>query len=165
METVYDFKNELPHLHGLGTFLFFLVGGYIYYWQNSLESTDEETDETQEKKRFFGLVIFGICLLTSLVMLPIEIYRYVETRHNYRNLDMNEGYVSNYHAMPSSGHDYEQFSVNDIPFYFSDFDETNYGYNNAASLGGAIRNNLYVRIGYYADGDRNIILKLETRQE
>jgi hypothetical protein len=36
------------------------------------------------------------------------------------------------------------------------------GYNNAASHGGVIKSDLYVSIGYYDNGERNVILQLET---
>lgn len=62
--------------------------------------------------------------------------------------------------MPESGHDSERFDV--IPFEFSDYDASDYGYNNAASKGGAIKEQLHVRITYFYNGDKNVILRLET---
>ena len=72
-----------------------------------------------------------------------------------------EGRVSNYHPMPKEGHDYERFTVNGIDFEFSDYDLT-YGYRNAASKGGAIKKDLFVRIYYFNNKGVNLILRLET---
>jgi len=65
--------------------------------------------------------------------------------------------------MPYGGHDTERFDVNGIHFEYSDFMEGDYGYNNAASCGGAIKEGLKVRIGYFNNGNKNVILKLETQ--
>jgi len=68
-----------------------------------------------------------------------------------------EGTVTNFHPMPASGHDYETFSVNGVPFSFSDFDGSPC-FNNTASHGGPMREGLRVRLAYSG----NCILKLEV---
>lgn len=64
--------------------------------------------------------------------------------------------------MPETGHKNETFTVAGVPFAFSDFDALDYGYNNAASHGGAARQGRTVRIGHFNNGEKNVILKLET---
>jgi hypothetical protein len=56
-----------------------------------------------------------------------------------------EGTVENFVPMPYSGHAMESFSVNGVPFNYSD-NVVKAGFNNTASHGGPIRQGLYVRI-------------------
>lgn len=68
-----------------------------------------------------------------------------------------EGRVANFHSMPKEGHDQERFTVNGVPFFYSDFEVTA-GFNNTASHGGPIREGLPVRV-CHRDG---LILRLEV---
>lgn len=104
-----------------------------------------------------GVTVF-LVVLTSMLKDYFHNIAMIDNRL-YRSV---QGRVVNYHPMPSNGHDVEKFDVNGVHFEFADDDLTNGGYNNAASRGGAIRANLYVRIGYYDKGNVNVILKLET---
>lgn len=69
-----------------------------------------------------------------------------------------EGVVEDFHPMPPAGHDTERFTVQGVPFKYSDFILTP-GFHNTSSHGGPVRAGLHVRIHY--DGTRNDILKLE----
>ena len=62
--------------------------------------------------------------------------------------------------MPYAGHASESFSVSGVDFRYSDFNVTD-AFNNAASHGGPINANSYVRICY--DPQDNAILRLEIR--
>jgi hypothetical protein len=64
--------------------------------------------------------------------------------------------------MPEGGHDTERFTVNGVAFEYSDYDLNDYGYNNSATKGGAIKEGLFVRIDYFNKGTKNVILRLET---
>jgi hypothetical protein len=111
----------------------------------------------------FGIIFASFAGLISIVLVPAMFGEYFKTKSVYDNkqYQTTEGVVENYHPMPASGHDSERFTVNGIEFEFSDFDVSDYGYNNAASLGGAIKEGLKVRIGYFDNGHKNVILKLE----
>jgi hypothetical protein len=104
---------------------------------------------------FSGVIFF----LTSKLTIP----NFVEARRAYEvnKLVYVEGRVTDYSPMPWAGHQDEYFKVKDTHFTFSNY-ESEPGYHNAASHGGVIRPNLYVRIGYYDDGYRKRILTLET---
>jgi hypothetical protein len=71
-----------------------------------------------------------------------------------------EGHVEHFSPMPYSGHVTESFSVSGISFHYSDFNATD-AFNNAASHGGPINAESYVRICY--DPQDNAILRLEIR--
>jgi hypothetical protein len=62
--------------------------------------------------------------------------------------------------MPYAGHALETFSVDGVPFGYSDFNITD-GFNNTASHGGPIHGDSYVRICY--DPKDSAILRLEIR--
>ncbi|MBO9586707.1 MAG: hypothetical protein J7574_21280 [Flavobacterium sp.] len=105
----------------------------------------------------------SIIIFVFLVILQTKkIYRTYSILNN--GLKSIEGYVSDFHGMPSSGHDTERFKVRNVKFEFSDFDLTDFGYNNAKSKGGVIDENVYIRLKYYQSKDRNVILKLEKRK-
>ena len=119
-------------------------------------------------KRKYGMV-FGIIFasfggLICVILIPSMFSDYSNTKSIYleKKYQTTEGTVENYHPMPESGHDSERFTVNGVEFEFSDFDLSDYGYNNAASHGGAIKAGIEVRIGYFNNGHKNVILKLET---
>ena len=67
----------------------------------------------------------------------------------------------NVHPMPYGGHDYESFTINNIKFRYSDFNNWG-GFNKTSSHGGPInKNGQYIRISYFKDDNENIICKLE----
>ncbi|SNS00983.1 hypothetical protein [Flavobacterium sp. ov086] len=126
--------------------------------QNLLwQSKSFETTKVQIIK-YASIIIF----VFLVIMQTIKIYRTYSILNN--GLKSIEGYVSDFHGMPSSGHDTERFKVRNVKFEFSDFDLTDFGYNNAKSKGGVIDENAYVRLKYYQSKDRNVILKLEKRK-
>jgi hypothetical protein len=107
-------------------------------------------------------VIFSFFYL-STEKLKIDVYQHDKDllNSNSKELKIVEGPVKNFHPEPTEGHG-EEFTVQDTLFHYSHFEEGRSGYHDTFSYGGVIRQNLYVRITYYYDGDRNAILKLET---
>ena len=99
-------------------------------------------------------------------MLVWQLLKFHETYNIYysNKLLQVEGYVKEFHEMPSSGHDTERFKIGNVDFEFSDYIISNFGYNNAKSKGGAVDRNVYLRIKYYKNKDSNVILKLENRK-
>jgi tetratricopeptide (TPR) repeat protein len=71
-----------------------------------------------------------------------------------------EGPVEHFVPMPYSGHARESFTVDGVPFGYSDFIITD-GFNNTSSHGGPISSDSYVRICYDPSG--HVILRLEVR--
>lgn len=109
------------------------------------------------------LTVFTGGIFCLILWISVKSYVWNREIYNSKKLLLVEGRVMNYHPMPYQGHAHETFKVNGVKFAFSDYDQLGIGgYNNAASHGGVIRSNLYVRIGYYDNGERNVILKLET---
>ena len=99
----------------------------------------------------------------STEKLTIDVYQHDKAllNSNSKELKTVEGPVMNYFPESKEGHG-EEFTVQDTLFHYSHFEEGRSGYNRTFLYGGFIRQNLYVRITYYYDGDRNAILKLET---
>jgi len=110
------------------------------------------------------IIIFSLFYLNT-VKLKIDVYQHDKTllTSNSKELKIVEGIVENYSAEAKDGHGNEEFTVNGILFHYSHFEEGRSGYNKTYWYGGVIRQNLYIKITYYYDGDRNAILKLETK--
>lgn len=72
------------------------------------------------------------------------------------NCETVEGRVENFHPMPKEGHDTERFEVAGKSFSYSDYIMSS-GFNNTASHGGPIREDLQVRICHQS----GVILRLE----
>jgi hypothetical protein len=112
----------------------------------------------------FGLLFASITAMLAFMVFFSEVKRYNNTKEIYyeKKYLITSGRVENCDPMPKWDRKPEAFDVNGVHFEFMDFDLTNYGYNNAATHGGAIKPNLFVRIGYYNNGEKNVILRLET---
>ena len=139
------------------------IGIGIFYHIKKYGSTPDLTKVAKNKKTF-GLVWAIIAVPGALMIVLAMFAGYFKTRsiYSHKQYTTVEGKVEHYHPMPATGHDVESFDVNGVHFEYSDFVVT-MGYNNAASRGGAIRKDMYVRIGYYKkDKYNNVILKLET---
>ncbi|MEZ0131032.1 hypothetical protein AB9T88_15185, partial [Flavobacterium sp. LBUM151] len=106
----------------------------------NLLTQNKSFDATKAQIIKYASIIFFIFLLT---LQTVKIYRTYSILNN--GLKSIEGYVTDFHGMPSSGHDTERFKVKNVKFEFSDFDLTDFGYNNAKSKGGEIDENAYIR--------------------
>ncbi|WP_073404838.1 hypothetical protein [Mucilaginibacter sp. OK098] len=108
------------------------------------------------------VVIFSFFYLNT-EKLKIDVYQHDKTllNSNSRELKTVAGTIKDYYPESKEGHG-EEFTVQGILFHYSHFEEGRSGYHQTFLYGGVIRQNLYVKITYYNDGDRNAILKLET---
>ena len=111
----------------------------------------------------FPIIIFSLLGL-NVLKLKIDVYQHDKALLNSNNKELKivEGTVQNYSPEAKDGHGDEEFTVKGVLFYYSHFEEGRSGYNKTCWYGGVIRQNLYVKITYYYDGDRNAILRLET---
>jgi len=109
------------------------------------------------------VVIFSFLYL-STEKLKIDVYKHDEAllNSNSKELKIVEGVVKNYYPESKEGHGNEGFTVQGVSFHYSHFEVGRSGYHQTFFYGGIIRPNLYVRLTYYDDGDRNAILKLES---
>ncbi|MBC7721654.1 MAG: hypothetical protein H7068_06480 [Pedobacter sp.] len=168
LKLVYDFADRFPRIEVILFPLVFVAIGLAIFYYHKKGVTENERLKTNISNREYGMV-FGIFFasiasLFSTFVISINLNEYFKTKKNYDNKEYKiiEGKVQHYHPMPEGGHDSEHFDVKEIYFEYSDSDISDYGYNNATSNGGAIKENLYIRITYFNNGDKNVILKLET---
>ncbi|MCV2487367.1 hypothetical protein OD917_20705 [Flavobacterium sp. SH_e] len=165
-EIIYDFASS----DGFKRFQILLVPiGIFLCARFFLFLIENDKDEDLFKNPEHQLLKVNIAQYASIFIFILFLIlfgsKYYKTYKLYNNyLFETEGFVSNFHPMPSSGHDTERFTVNGVKFKFSDFDISNFGYNNAKSKGGAIDTNKYVRISYIKVNNSNQILKLEVRK-
>ncbi|KAF2514739.1 hypothetical protein EYY60_03325 [Flavobacterium zhairuonense] len=127
-------------------------------FQNLLGQNETFEDAKTQIVKYMSFIFF----IFLVILQTKKIYRTYSILNN--GLKSVEGYVTDFHGMPSSGHDTERFKVKNVKFKFSDFDLSDFGYNNSKSKGGAIDENAYIRLYYYQSKDRNVILKLEKRK-
>lgn len=84
-------------------------------------------------------------------------YKEVQRVLAHKNYQTVEGIIENF----GYEHKHEHFSVNNVKFEYSNFDEGFYGFNNTNPHGGPIiGNGQKVKIDYYHKRDRNYIFKL-----
>ena len=162
LKLVYDFSTRPIDLQSMLLPLLFVAVGFILFYSGKKYSNRFERNRT----RGLGIAFILLSGLASYLTIPANLKEYFTTKKMYvsRQYKIVEGRVENFHPMPWAGHDTERFDVKDVHFEFSDYDLTDYGYNNAASKGGAIKADLYVKIAYFNNGNRNVILRLETEK-
>lgn len=165
---VYDFADRLPKFTSMLMFILLVaIGlGVYFYHKKFVDKNSTMAFGINERKygMVFGIIFASLTGIMSMFIISLMLGEYFKTKSVYdkKQYQIIEGKVENYHPMPEGGHDSERFTIKGIEFKFSDYDESDYGYNNAASHGGAIRSGLMVWIGYFNNGDKNVILKLMT---
>ncbi len=168
LKLVYTFADRFP---SFGEYLFLLVlaaiGPCVFYYNLKFVDKDELTSYYANKRKngmILGAFIFIFLGSISALISYMDVKEYFKTKRvfNSKSYKIVEGRVCNYHPMTISGHDTERFDVNGIYFFYSDTNHSDYGYNNAAINGGAIKDSLYVQISYFDNGTKNVILKLKT---
>ena len=165
---VYDFANRLPRFgFMLFPLIFVAVGLGIYFYHKKFVDNRATSTFGISKRKYgmvFGIIFASFAGLISIFLIPSMLGEYLKTKSVYdkKQYQLIEGKIENYHPMPEGGHDSEKFTVNGVEFQYSDFDVSDYGYNNAASHGGVARQGLKVKIGYFNNGNKNVILKFMT---
>ncbi len=167
MKVVYDFENCYPSLF-LEMLLISVLGfGYFFYNKKFIAYNQKNHfGILRENGMMAGIATGIVVLIIYLTILYGSLSNYYKTKSQYdsRNYNIVAGYVSKFNPMPVTGHANEQFNVDNVHFAFSDYDLSDYGYNNARSHGGVIKDSLFVKIIYVSYGEKNIILKLEVEQ-
>jgi hypothetical protein len=138
-QTVYDFAGRFPKFGVMAFVLTFVAVGWAIR-SHSNPATDDELvnplfDLTRRQShKLFGTVFVSFAGLMAVLVIPSTILEYVHTRsvYTHRTYRTVEGPVTDFDPMPVTGHRLETFKVAGIRFAFSDFDETDYGYNNTA---------------------------------
>ena len=119
-------------------------------------------------RRSLAIIYVGFAVLVSLGMLWFgglweRGISYDSTRAAQAAVDPHtpvvEGRVENFRPAPAEGHRDETFTVNGVPFAYSDYSITG-GFNQTQSHGGPIREGLSVRIHYLPPS--NLIVKVEV---
>ena len=161
METVlYDISKEsLLNPDTLrSTFIFVIVGmSFLGYGLSKIRSLKKERNRFTIKEitssNFFGAmaaIIGTLVFLFGVVNCFLGVNEQLKCRKMLMNdeVDVVEGYVEKYHAMPAEGHDTEHFEINGIIFNYSDYVIVN-GYHKTASHGGVVTHNgQHIKIKY-----------------
>ncbi|MDB5025671.1 MAG: hypothetical protein JWP78_3426 [Mucilaginibacter sp.] len=160
LHSVYDFRDQAIIPSNSLILLIFVAGGILIFFYNKYYTN---VPFFMLKGKYFGLIMasFAMLILLGIAATRVRDYYEVKRMFDQKQYRIVEGRVQDYHPMPAGGHDTESFRVGSLYFEFSDYELGAFGYNNAASLGGIIRPNLYVQIFYPSYG-RIAILILKT---
>ncbi len=146
LKLIYDFADRFPRI-GVMLFplIFVAIGLIIFYSNKNIKSDDispKNNIHDKKYKRVFGIFFASISGLIAILIIVTNLHEYFKTRNIYdhKQYQIVEGKVEHYHPMPEGGHDSERFDVKGIPFEFSDYDASDYGYNNTASKCGRLKN-------------------------
>lgn len=166
LHSVYDFSQESMHQTFLLPLAFTIIGIYILAYAYGLTTyyisfffRRFKTRQQAIRTGFLFTMVSGF--ITLLVFNDNS-----KTYHHYQNIykkhqySVLEGRVTDFHRSTDKVHDPEHFSVDSVNFEFSDYSTNGYGYSLAHR--DVIKQNLFVRISYFNNGNRNVILKLET---
>ncbi len=160
---IYDFANRLPNPVMFIPLVLVLMGILILkYYKKFVKPDATDLLGFNEQKSWFisGIILVVFGGIISLILIPYSIRTYFRTKDIYESgkCVKIEGTVENYHPIPSTGHDFERFTIGDVEFKCSGYNLNDYGYPGD----GAIRSGMHIRILYFQKGYDNIILKLET---
>jgi tetratricopeptide (TPR) repeat protein len=143
--------------------LFVAIGIVIFLFPNIIAATGIPYLNVQSTSQmFFRYGFVGFAILWTAISFFATYSEHV--RHKAlvqeNRCRIVEGPVEHFVPMPYAGHAQESFSVDGVPFRYSDFIITD-GFNNTSSHGGPINSDSYVRICYDPSG--GVILRLEIR--
>lgn len=116
-----------------------------------------------------GLVVALYAVVTgSVIVLTLTGLSSASAEDTTRAIESSpvvEGSVESFHPMPSGGHDTERFDVAGVHFEYSHW-SVSQGFNQDVTVGGPIREGLYVRIHYVRLPGESFgtIVRLELRQ-
>ena len=154
------FRNWTFSAFGL---IFVAVGIVILFFPNMMRATGIPYLNVQSGfQTFFRYSFIGFAILWTSISFFATYSQHL--RHKVlaeeNRCRIVEGPVEHFVPMPYAGHAQESFSVDGVPFRYSDFIITD-GFNNTSSHGGPINSDSYVRICY--DPSEGVILRLEIR--
>ncbi len=143
--------------------IFVAIGVLIFFAPRIIKATGIPFIDFKSKTSWlFRYSFFGFAIIWTSVTFFATFTSYQRHRTLARDntCKIVEGPIENFVPMPYAGHSEESFTVQGVPFEYSDYLVTD-AFNNTASHGGPIDKNTYVRICYDPKG--NAILRLEIR--
>lgn len=157
----YDVSNESMKYFWLLSIPFALFIGGIMTFHIKNKSKDLITKVVKLSFMLLFVLGWGWIVGTGEISGYQEVRR-ILAQEEYQTV---EGIIENFDPMPSGGHKHESFTVNEVKFEYSDFNEAFYGFNNTKSHGGPITGNgQKVKIEYYNRKGKNYIFKLMIKE-
>lgn len=138
-----------------------LVFARNYFRPKSSDAPAGSIQRWLEMRLPFWLFAASLLFTASLFVSTVMTGNRVAHASRSAKCTMVEGVVTDFEPMPFGGHKSERFTVNGVPFAFSDFVDTG-GFNQTHSHGGPIQPGSQARICYLPKGrDNNLIVRLE----
>lgn len=156
MNILYEFKIIFPAVGIIPIVLIVAsIGAFVY-------------EVRKEKKNKLTLILVTCSFLITGIVTFFSLNNWFVTSKICGDYLKNneckivEGYVENFSTPTATGHDSESFSINEITFNYTDFD--NVGYSEIKAHGGVIHGNgQYLKISYVTIDGTNVILKIEGK--
>ena len=170
--TIYDVSNEGLTYYWLIP-LGFIVGG-LFMWivtkrYNPPKVFGEYGDFISKHSKKMAQVFYPIFISLStfafILLLISGITKYNTTQDilSSKNFEIIEGEIKNYKRWePRHVQIKEAFSINGQEFTFDERDQTYYGYRPDKKKQ-IIDDGMYLRISYYKEGPKKIVIKIEKR--
>jgi hypothetical protein len=131
-----------------------------YYYRDEKEEYSRFLHVLRSKKqgKRYGLFVFAFAFIIALTVAISQIlFNYTEDIYHNKYSSV-QGAIENFNFEGQN----EMFDVNGIHFEYNKNDLMNYGFNN--SNDDNIESGMFVRIKYYNNKDKNLILKLDIQQ-
>lgn len=125
-----------------------------------------KVDEVSYKiVRFFCTIFFILAVIFTafVAYFQFDMYNKIVGEYQKGNYKIVEGYVENFELIPEGEQEYEYFTLDNVPFSYSDF-TVQQGYNKTKDHGGVITGNgQHLKIGYvyYDTTYGNVIVYIE----
>ncbi len=168
LQVIYDFDNRYPAFTSVMFPTIFLVIGIALWYRNkgnnnSQESTQKINKTSQSIRHTTGLIylVMALGLFLYVCIDTIRRFNHVKTVYHSQDLKTTEGVIDFFMEAQYSPSASDEFTINKIPFTISTTDNSEYGYNQLKEKGGVLSEGQKVKISYYNNGIKNIILRLE----
>jgi len=163
-ELVYDAANsDFPGWCFIGLGLIFVIIGAVLVFSPTLRSVLKR-DAFEKDIKTFAYILFGFSMLWTLLagIGLLTSYNTAKFASKNNTCTVVEGRIKSLHPMPHGGGQNEKFEISNTRFEYSDYLITG-GFNNTASHGGPIAENIQAKICYFYSESKqeNIIVRLE----
>ncbi len=144
------------------TGLLSLCTGFFLVWNRKRLPTMFPGGMGPRASAVFAYFVFGFSVLWTAVAVAATVKHHVSLRDALRSgqMEVTEGRIRDFHAMPHTGHSEEKFTVCGVAFSYSDYIITG-AFNQTSSHGGPMREGLWVRLSHRG----NRIARIEIPKE
>lgn len=130
-----------------------------------MQASTKEAEVRYKIVKFVCIIWFFLAAIFAAFIgyFQLDMYNKIVGEYKKGNYKIVEGYVENFEMIPDGEQEYEHFTIDNVPFSYSDF-TVQQGYNKTKDHGGVITGNgQHLKIGYvyYDTTYGNVIVYIE----